>query len=168
MKLKDRILITLLLTIGLLLHYLSPGIFFGMKMDFLLISIVVSIILIPTFENYLMVAFLGGMFSALTTSFPGGQLPNIIDKIISTYIIYRMVLLFYKNIDKKAILGLIGFIGTFVSGSIFLLSARLILGLTDIGLNLIFAVVIPTAIINSIGTIFIYSIVKRSLKVYAR
>ena len=37
MKLKENIFTTLLLAIGLILHYITPGILGGMKFDFLLV-----------------------------------------------------------------------------------------------------------------------------------
>lgn len=166
MKLKDRILVTLLLTMGLVIHHITPGIFFGMKMDFLLISIVIAVILYPTFENYILVAILGGVFSALTTSFPGGQIPNIIDKFISTFVILLLTKNLLKNRNNIYIVGLIGLIGTFVSGSVFLLSVKYIMGISDLSSSLIYMVVLPASIINSFGTAFMYKVIEKSLSAY--
>lgn len=164
MKLKEKILITLLLTIGLLLHYITPGIFLGMKVDFLLIFIIISIMLFPEFENYLLVALLGGLFSAMATTFPGGQISNMIDKLISTYVILLLVKALEKHLDKKIVVLALGFIGTMVSGTIFLASSKFIMGLDNIGINLIYLVVLPSAVINSIALPFTYSMVSKVKK----
>ncbi len=161
MKLKDRILVTLLLTMGLLLHYITPAMFLGMKVDFLLIFIIISIILFPRFDNYLLVAILGGLFSAMSSTFPGGQIANIIDKLVSTYLILIMVKLSKKHLDKKLITFLVGLLATMASGTIFLASSKFILGLEGIGMNLVYMVVLPAALINGIVVAFLYPIVKR-------
>lgn len=166
MKLKDKILVTLLLTMGLVLHYISPGIFFGMKMDFLLVSVVISIVLFPSFDNYVLVAFLSGVFSALTTTLPGGQIPNLIDKFISSFIIYLFVKYLISRKENTFTVGLVGLVGTFISGSIFLLSAKYIMGMKDISNTLIYAVVLPTAIINSLLVGFVYKVLDKAMKNY--
>lgn len=161
MKLKDRILVTLLLTMGLLLHYITPAMFLGMKVDFLLIFIIISIILFPRFDNYLLVAILGGLFSAMSSTFPGGQIANIIDKLVSTYLILIMVKLAKKQLDKKLIIAIVGFLGTMASGTIFLASSKFILGLEGIGMSLVYMVVLPAALINGLVVAFLYPLVRR-------
>ncbi|MGL5316643.1 MAG: tryptophan transporter [Peptostreptococcaceae bacterium] len=37
-----------------------------------------------------------GIFAAFTTKFPGGQIPNILDKTITTNMIYCIMILLYK------------------------------------------------------------------------
>lgn len=166
MKLKDKILVTLLLTMGLVLHYVTPGLFLGMKMDFLLVFVVISILLFPKIENYLLVSFLAGIFSALTTTLPGGQIPNLIDKFISTFIIYLLVKYLISKKENIVTVSIVGFIGTFISGLIFLLSAKYIMGLSEISNTLIYAVVFPTACINALATGFTYKVIQKAFKNY--
>ncbi|MCQ4699279.1 hypothetical protein NE452_17880, partial [Paeniclostridium sordellii] len=37
-----------------------------------------------------------GVFTALTTKFPGGQVPNFLDKLVTANLIYLIINLFYK------------------------------------------------------------------------
>ncbi len=164
MKLKENLITTLLLTIGLLLHYIVPGIFMGMKFDFLLIFIFIAVLVNPKPKNIILASLLGGLMSSMTTSFPGGQLPNMIDKIITGCFLYLVLGLVKNRLNTFSIASL-GALGTLVSGSVFLASAKLILSLDINVLSLVKFVVLPTALINSIGTVFLYNIVARSLKI---
>ncbi|NMB27796.1 MAG: tryptophan transporter [Tissierellia bacterium] len=164
MKLRNNIFTALLLTIGFVLHQITPGILGGMKFDFLLAFVFISLLLNSNFHNAILTGLLGGLLSAMTTSFPGGQIPNIIDKLFTCLILFVVI----KNIPHKKInsfvVALIGGLGTFISGTVFLLSALLITGLPVPMGVLMVSVVLPTILVNGIGTVFVYSIVKRALK----
>ncbi len=164
MKLRNNIFTTLLLTIGFVLHQITPSILGGMKFDFLIIFMIVSILLNSNFENIILSGLLAGLLSAMTTTFPGGQLPNVIDKIITCLILFIIIRYINKFKSNPIIIGLIGSLGTFLSGTIFLVSAFFIVGL-PVPMNLlIISVVIPTTIINGIGTVFIYKITKKAME----
>lgn len=164
MKLRENIFTTLLLAIGLIIHQITPGIMGGMKFDFLLIFMVVSLIINPKFKNTILTGFLAGLLSAMTTSFPGGQIPNIIDKLVASLIIFLLIQVFLKLKLNNITIGIIGGIGTFVSGTVFLTSASILVGLPLTLTAMMATVVIPTAAINTVGTVFIYNIVKLSMK----
>ena len=83
MKTKDLALAAILLAIGLVLHSLVPPIFGGVKPDFLLATMVIAILSQPRLRNTLIIGAAAGLLAALTTGFPGGQIPNIIDKMAS-------------------------------------------------------------------------------------
>ena len=51
MNFKKNIFTALLLAVGFILHQITPGILGGMKFDFLLIFILISILLNNTFKN---------------------------------------------------------------------------------------------------------------------
>jgi len=164
MKLKNNIFTTLLLAIGLIMHQITPGILGGMKFDFLLIFMVVSLLLNYKFENAILTGILGGLLSAMTTTFPGGQIPNILDKIVTSLILFVLIKYLSKFNINFLVVGILGGIGTFISGIVFLTSAALIVGLpVPIGV-LITGIVIPTTIVNFIGTIFVYKLVKIAIK----
>jgi len=164
MKLRKNILTTLLLAIGFILHQITPGILGGMKFDFLLIFMIVSLLLNPKFENVMFTGLLAGLLSAMTTSFPGGQLPNIIDKMVACLILFVIIKFFYQFKNNSIVVGVIGGIGTFISGTVFLGSARLMVGL-PVPMNVLMrAVVLPTTLINGIGIVFIYGLVRRAIK----
>ncbi|NLY85271.1 MAG: tryptophan transporter [Tissierellia bacterium] len=164
MKLREYIFTTFLLAIGLILHQITPGIFGGMKFDFLLIFMFVSILINVKLKNIILTALLGGLLSAMTTTFPGGQLPNILDKIVTCIVVFGLIRLFKNYYLNIFVVGLIGGIGTFVSGMTFLISAAFIIGLPAPMKVLVTGIVIPTTLINIIGTVFIYRLVNKSLK----
>lgn len=165
MKLKNNILTALLLTIGFILHQITPGILGGMKFDFLLAFIFISLFINSTFSNTILTALLGGILSAMTTNFPGGQIPNLIDKLVTCLILFIII----KGIQhfklNSFIVALISGLGTFISGTTFLISALLIIGLPVPLKVLMITVVLPTIVINGLGTAFLYKIVKRTLKI---
>jgi cell shape-determining protein MreD len=95
MKTNKIIITSLLLAIGLILHQITPGIFLGVKPDFLLVFMILAIILTKDFKITIITGIVAGILCALTTTFPLGQLPNIIDKIITSIIIFVI----YKNLN---------------------------------------------------------------------
>ena len=164
MQLRENIFTTLLLAIGLIIHHITPGILGGMKFDFLLIFMTVAIILNPKFKNTLLTGMLAGILSAMTTSFPGGQIPNLIDKMLASITIFLLIHLFMRLKDNKIIIALIGALATFVSGTVFLASASIIVGLPLPMMAMMTSIVIPTAAVNTVGTVFIYNTVKIALR----
>ncbi|MDA6131319.1 hypothetical protein OSK38_28630, partial [Escherichia coli] len=84
----------------------------------------------------------------LTTTFPGGLIPNIIDKPVTAFTFFVLFLSlkkFRKNIISAAVLTAAG---TIVSGIVFLTSAYLIVGLPGPFTALFAAVVLPAAAVN--------------------
>jgi len=146
MKTNKIIITSLLLAIGLILHQITPGIILGMKPDLQLVFMILAIILTKDFKLTLITGIVAGILCALTTTFPGGQLPNIIDKTITCICIYFI----YKNFNSNSPIKLasIYFLGTLISGSIFLSSALIIFGLPAPFSILFVSIVLPTAAFN--------------------
>lgn len=165
MNLKNNIFTALLLAIGFILHQITPGIFGGMKFDFLLSFIFISLLINNSFKNSILTGLLGGLLSAMTTTFPGGQIPNIIDKLMTCIVLFGVITLLKHFNFNSLIVGIISVIGTLTSGTVFLLSALLITGLPAPFIALFTTVVIPTILVNAIVTIFVYQIVKHAIKV---
>ncbi len=157
MKTSKIIITSLLLAIGLILHQITPGIFFGIKPDFLLVFMILSIILTKNFKITLITGIVAGVLCALTTTFPGGQLPNIIDKIITSVIVYGI----YKSSNSTSPLKLtsIYFLGTIISGSVFLVSALILFGLPAPFSILLATVVLPTSMLNSFMGFFLHKLI---------
>ena len=164
MNLKNNIFTTLLLAIGLILHQITPGILGGMKFDFLIIFMIIAILLNPKFQNALLTGLLGGLLSAMTTTFPGGQLPNMLDKLVTCFVLYFLIKMLNKFNFNYIAVGFLGGVGTFISGMVFLTSALYIVGLPAPLMALVIGIVIPTTIINTLGTVFVYKIVKTAMK----
>lgn len=156
MKLKENIFTTLLLSIGLILHYITPGLLGGMKFDFLLIFIFASLLLNSKFDNVILTALLGGLLSAMTTTFPAGQIPNMIDKMVTCLSMYFVINFFKKHQLNTITVGIIGSLGTFISGMTFLTSALLITGLPAPMAVLVTGIVIPTVVVNTVSIVLVY------------
>ena len=145
-----------------------------MQPDFSLVMLfIIMIINKDDYKTSIISAIITGIFTALTTKFPGGQVPNIIDKIISANIVYLIIILINKvkfissltEKKKNALIAAVVFpIGTLISGTIFLLSAQLIVGLPAPFIALFLTVVLPATIINLVAGIFLYKVVEISMK----
>lgn len=155
MKTKNMILTSVLLAMGFVLHAIVPG-FFGMKFDLLLTFMFIAIAINPTVKNTLLSGLLSGVLTAMTTTFPGGQLPNLIDKLITAFIVLALIRLLSGIKSNTVQMAIIGFMGTLTSGLLFLTSALLIVGLpAPLGI-LVTSIVIPTAITNTLITVVVY------------
>lgn len=148
MKLKQYIITSLLIAIGFVLHAVIPA-FFGMKFDMLLAFMLLAMLLNPQKENAMAAGLLGGILTAATTTFPGGQIANLVDKLITAAVVYILIhaLVSLKNTTLKTIV--VGFVGTLVSGTTFLLTALFVAGLPAPFSALFFTVVIPTALLTA-------------------
>jgi hypothetical protein len=160
MKTKDLVMMALLMGIGFVLHSITPPFFFGMKPDMLLTMMFLGIFMYPHVQNVILLAIGTGLISALTTGFPGGQLPNMIDKPLTASVILALFLLFKKK-DTLLVTGILTAVGTVASGSIFLYSALLIVGLPAPFIPLFLTVVLPTTAINTIIMVVLYPIIKK-------
>lgn len=166
MNLRKNVLTALLLAIGFILHQIVPGALGAMKFDIMLAMIFVAIFINNDVKNVVLAALMGGVITALTTTFPGGQLPNIIDKIVTCAAVYAMIkvaLSFMPELNQAAVI-VISFVGTIISGAVFLYSALLIVGLPAPFTALFMGIVLPTAVANVFVTIVIYNAVKMALK----
>ncbi|WLD95332.1 tryptophan transporter [Alkalihalobacillus sp. AL-G] len=164
MKAFQLALIGVLLAVGFVLHAVIPGILGGMKPDMLLSMMFLAIFLFPEKKTVAVTALATGVISALTTNFPGGQIANLIDKPITAFIVLGLFLAlrrFQGNVVYAAILAAVG---TILSGTLFLLSAAIIVGLPLTFTALFLTVVLPTAALNTIVMAILYPIAQSILK----
>jgi hypothetical protein len=107
-----------------------------------------------------------GLISALTTTFPAGQIPNIIDKPITAFVFFGLFLAVKKFNGSVVSAAVLTAAGTIISGAVFLTSALLIAGLPGTFAALFVAVVLPAAAVNTVAMIILYpvamSIIKRT------
>ena len=154
MKTATKQLVTnsLLLAVGFLLHYVTPAIGLPMQIDFSLITLVLIITLNKnSFSTRVASGVATGIFSGITSKFPLGIIPNIIDKITTAIFVYLLIKLLDKtalNSKIKAIA--VNAVATLVSGVVFLASALLITGLPAPFFVLFTTVVIPAIAVNTI------------------
>ena len=171
---KKMVINALLLAIGAILHQITPTLGLPMQPDFALAMLfIIMIINNNDYKITLISAIITGIFTALTTKFPGGQLPNIIDKLVTANIMFLVITLITKMCDfikitnklQSNILVLLTFpIGTLVSGVTFLILAQLIVGLPANFSMLFITIVIPAVLINTIGGFILYHVISLSLK----
>lgn len=166
MKTKSLAFMGILLAIGFVLHEFAPGFFFGMRPDILLSMLFIGILLFPQPSNVLLLGIGTGVISALTTTMPGGQIANMIDKPITAFTFFILVILIGKYGKNVVSAGVLSAIGTIVSGSIFLSVVLLFTGLPGGGTfgGFFIAVVLPTAAINTVFVVVIYPIIQAIAK----
>lgn len=174
MKTKDMVVSAVLLAVGTMLHFIIPGIVNGVKPDFMLATMFMAIIIFPNIKNTLAVGGAAAILTALTTNFPGGEIPSIFDKFISA--LFVLALIKALNINslegKKALIAkiVLFFTGTLVSGFIFLGSGLLLVGLPGgVGLGaMMVAIVLPTCVANVVfGLILDRAVSAYGNKIYA-
>ncbi|MGN1401432.1 MAG: tryptophan transporter [Bacillus sp. (in: firmicutes)] len=159
MKTKVLVILSLLVGIGAVLHTVVPGVFMGIKPDLMLTMMFLGIILFPDKKNVVLLGIVTGVIALMTTSFPGGQIPNLLDKIVSAFIFYGLLMMAKKYTQRIITLAILTAAGTIVSGVIFLGSALFIAGLPAPFLILFATVVLPTALLNTIVMIIVHPIV---------
>ena len=162
MKTNTKQLVTnaLLLAVGFLLHYVTPTLGLPMQIDFSLITLVLIINLNKnSFSTCMAGGIATGIFSGITTKFPMGMIPNILDKIMTTIFVYLLIRLLDKTALHSKIKAVItNAVGTLVSGTVFLVSALLFVGLPASFSVLFVTVVIPATIVNTIAGFIINTI----------
>jgi Tryptophan transporter TrpP len=166
-KLKKMTINGILIALGAILHQITPAIGLPMQPDFAIIMLFIIIILNKDYKTIMISSIIIGVLTALTTKFPGGQIPNIIDKLVTGNIIYLLSKTFNNKISGKVEIFIYLVFGTAISGMTFLYSAKVIAGLpsgtTFIGLVL--SVVVPTLVLNIILGSVLYKTIIRALKV---
>lgn len=175
MNTKKLVLNAVLLGIGLVLHQIEPAIF-GVKPDMTLIMLfTIMIINKDDYKSCLVCGIIAGIFAGMTTSFPGGQVPNIIDKFITTNIGFIIMLAMYKlpfikKLSEKnqdfIVSNILMSFGTAISGFLFLTSAQILAGLPgNMNLSMLFAaVVLPAIVINSVVGIVVFKVIHVTMK----
>lgn len=156
------VLIALFLALGAVLHAVMPGFFFGMKPDMLLTMMFLAILLFPTIKHTFVAGLTGGVLSALTTTFPSGQIPNFIEKPITALLFFALLLLLKKYAGHLATACLLTAIGTIASGLLFLTFAAIFFALPGGAtiFALFVAVVLPAAALNTVLMAILFPVAK--------
>lgn len=164
MNVKKMTLSAILIAIGYILHQIVPGIPFlgGMKMDFLLVMMFFSIFLMDSYKEVLAVSLVCGIISAMTTTFPGGQVANLVDKLITGALVFAVYRIMETRISRFLTVSLIALFGTLISGSIFLFTGLAVSGAPISFMDLFLGIVLPTSLLNTILSLFLERIMARS------
>ena len=157
---KQLVINALLLAVGFILHAVTPVLGLPMQPDFSLIALILIVVLNKNnFGSCVVAGIATGIFSGVTSKFPMGLIPNIIDKIITTIVVYFLVKLLDKTTLHNKIKSVItNAVGTVISGTVFLVSALLLVGLPTSFSVLFITVVIPATIVNTIAGFIINTI----------
>lgn len=160
MKTKQLVINALLLAVGFILHAVTPVLGLPMQPDFSLITLVLVITLNKNnFGSCIAAGIATGIFSGLTTKFPMGLVPNIIDKIVTAIAVYLIIRLLDKtSLSSKIKAVITNAVGTLISGIVFLVSALLLVGLPAPFELLFVTVVIPAVVVNTIAGFLINTI----------
>lgn len=158
MNTKNLVSLSLLVGIGAVLHAVVPGFFLGMKPDMMLTMMFLGIVLFPDKKSVLLLGLVTGIISGLTTQFPGGLFPNIIDKAVTSFVVFGLFLALSKIKNSLVSVSVLTAIGTIVSGIVFLGSAYFIVGLPGPFTALFAAVVLPATAVNTVTMIVLYPI----------
>lgn len=165
MKLKKLTICSLLLAIGLILHQIAPPIFLGMKPDFSLVMMFIALMVVANdYKTSLVVGIASGLLTAATTTFPAGQLPNIIDKLVTFHILFLIIKFTETKLNSQVRIAIISIIGTLISGSVFLGSALLLFSLPAPFTALFAGVVLPSTLANTVAGVILYNAVFIALK----
>lgn len=149
LTIRNMTLSAALLAFGFVINTVSPPIFFGLKPDFMLIFLFTIILGVRNFRLTIAVSLTAGIILAFTTNFPGGQIPNVIDKAVIGVITYLCTPLLKGK--KRYIQAIYVICGSFISGFIFLLTANLFYKLPNELGNMVFAAILPLAILNGLA-----------------
>lgn len=155
-EIRDLAEAALLVGIGFILHAFFPAIVLGMKPDFSLAMMFIVLIVKRDLKLGFLVALATGIFTALTTTFPGGQYANIIDKLVTFVAVSGIIKLLADSLDNRIGVGIVTAVGTIISGAVFLGSAALITGLPGPFSILFYTVVLPAAVINAVTSVVLY------------
>lgn len=164
MKTKNLVLMALLVAVGAALYLVIPGFNGGMKPDFMLTMMFIGIFLFPNSRDVFLLAVTTGILSGLFSTFPAGFVPNIIDKFVTAFIFFALIVVLKKVSQKVAVSAVLVGIGTFISGSVFLGSAILVVGADIPFTALLVSVVLPAIVINIVAFVIIYPIITGLVK----
>ena len=159
MNTKNLVLMAMLVAVGAALYLIIPGFNGGMKPDFMLTMMFVGIFLFPDTRSVFILAITTGVLSGLFSTFPLGFFPNIVDKLITAFVIYAVVVSLKKVSSNLIGATVIAGVGTLLSGFIFLSVAIFILGVELPFTALFVTVVLPAIVMNGVAFFIIQPIV---------
>lgn len=164
MNVKKMTYAALLIALGYILHQMVPGVPFlgGMKMDFLLVMMFLSLLLMDTYKEVLAVSLVCGIITAMTTTFPGGQVANLVDKVITGTLLFSLHKNFAHLMKPKNEILIGTLFGTLISGFIFLSVGLFVSGAPISFISLYVGIVLPTSLLNTGAAVLLYKALSMS------
>lgn len=166
MNTKNLVLMALLVGVGAALYLMIPGFSGGIKPDFMLTMMFIGILLFPKASHVFLLALTTGVISGLFSTFPAGFIPNVVDKFVTAFAFFAIVVALKQLTRKLPIATILAGIGTFLSGVVFL-SVALFVFRVDVGIpfsGLVIGAVLPAVAMNAIAFFFIFPIVTKLVK----
>ncbi|MBM7582269.1 uncharacterized protein YejL (UPF0352 family) [Caldicoprobacter guelmensis] len=168
-NLRDFVLAGLLLAIGVVLHYITPSTGTPVKPDFLLAMLFLCLLCFEDSKVRFVAGVAAGVLSGLTTSVPGGFLPNLIDKIITTAILMAMIYSLKRWINMYILSVVVPIVGTMISGLIFLGVAVALRVLTaEMFVGAFVTAVLPATVGNVLLVALVFGALKQTGRLYQR
>lgn len=164
MSIKKIIINSLFLGIGAVLHQITPPILLGMKPDFSLAMLFIIMVLNEDYKTCLTAGIVAGILAAATTTFPGGQLANVVDKLITTNVMFLVLMPLRKAFNNQIKVIIASVLGTLVSGTSFLTVALITVGLPANFRILFLSVVLPACLINGIAGTVLFNALNVALR----
>lgn len=165
MDLRKLTFAALLIAIGFVFRTMTPPLLFGMKPDLLLSMMFVAIMFCDDYKMTLAIGGVVGILTAATTTFPNGQIPNIIDKLITCQCVFIASRFVNFRFIRHIKMPIIAFFGTILSGTLFLNIAAILFGAGGKSFALLLmSVVIPAAILNTILSTVVFSALAIALR----
>ncbi|MBU5266179.1 tryptophan transporter [Virgibacillus proomii] len=165
MNIRVLVILSLFVGIGAVLHAIVPPVIFGVKPDMLLSMMFLGILLFPKVKYVVILSIATGIISALTTSAPGGQIANLIDKPITAMLFLILAMIIKKTMRPTIRAAVLTTIGTLISGAIFLSVVLFLIGIMDGSFLAMFSMaVLPAALLNTLIIAVAFPITQRILK----
>lgn len=166
MNTKRMITNAILIAVGAILHQLTPLLGVPMQPDLSLAILFIIIVYNKDYKTTLICGIIVGVFAALTTKTPGGQLPNIIDKILTSNIMYLGLIPLRERMSSIKQISLLLPVGTLISGTLFISVLMMLGGIPFEKFGLLFTtVVVPTAILNVIVGLVLFKVIDKTVAI---
>ena len=91
MNTKNLVLMALLVAVGAALYLVIPAFNGRMKPDFMLTMMFIGIFLFPDVKSVFLLAISTGVISGLFSTFPLGFFPNVVDKLVTAFVIFGIM-----------------------------------------------------------------------------
>lgn len=167
MDTKRMVTNAILIAIGAILHQITPGV--AMQPDLSLAMLFIIMVYNRDYKTSLMCGIAVGIFAALTSKTPNGQLPNIIDKFITCNVMFLVLSVLRDKVSKTVQILTVLPLGTLLSGTIFLTVLMFLNGLDVFPIEtfktLFVTVVLTTAAVNVVIGFILFKIVGKTIKI---
>ena len=164
MDTKRMVTNAILIAIGAILHQITPGI--DMQPDLSLAMLFIIMVYNRDYKTSLICGIAVGIFAAVTSKTPNGQLPNIIDKLITCNVMYLVLLPLRNRVSKTVQILTVLPLGTILSGSIFLSLLMILNGFPMETFQTLFVtVVLTTAALNIVLGFVLFKIDGKTIKI---